>query len=333
VSASIGVAVAPEDGDVTETLLQHADVALHLAKGSPASIARYDAARDPSSLARLAMVNDLRDAIDNGELDVVFQPQADLRTGRVVAAEALVRWEHPTHGRVPPDVFVPLAEHAGLIRPLTRHVIRRALAARRRWADEGSDIRVSVNLSVRDLLDAQLPVEVTAELLASRTPPAALVLEITETSVMVDPARTRAVLERLHELGIGLAVDDFGTGYSSLAYLKVLPVDEVKIDRAFVSEVATDDSDAAIVRSVVDLGRNLGLRVVAEGVEDEPGWQRLRELGCDMAQGYLLCRPIPAGEMAAWLDRRREPAPLASPHGRPAGADRGALGASRGALG
>jgi diguanylate cyclase len=144
--------------------------------------------------------------------------------------------------------------------------------------------------------------------------------------------RTRSVLERLHELGIGLAVDDFGTGYSSLSYLKVLPVDEVKIDRAFVAEVANDDRDAAIVRSVAELGRNLGLRVVAEGVEDEDGWQRLQELGCDMAQGYLLCRPIPAGELSAWLDQRREGAPLASPHGRPAGADRGAVGASNRAL-
>jgi EAL domain-containing protein (putative c-di-GMP-specific phosphodiesterase class I) len=185
---------------------------------------------------------------------------------------------------------------------------------------------------VRDLLDTSLPAEVTAELIASRTPPSALVLEITETSVMVDTVRTRAVLERLHELGVGLAVDDFGTGYSSLAYLKVLPVDEVKIDRAFVADVATDPSDAAIVRSIIELGRHLGLRVVAEGVEDQEAWDTLRGAGCDVAQGYLLCRPAPAGDLSVWLDRRREQAPLASPHGRPASADRGAVGASGGAV-
>ncbi len=297
--ASVGVALYPKHGDDVDTLLQRADVAMYLAKEDRSGCELYAADRDEYSPHRLALAAELRRALDERELVLHYQPKADLTNDRIVAVEALVRWEHPEHGLLTPDQFVPLAEATGLIRELTLRVLDEALRQQRAWRDDGIDLRVAVNLSARDLYDLTLPATV-AELLATHDVPATgLELEITESVIVADPMRARAILNRLSEMGIVLAVDDYGTGYSSLGYLKRLPIDEMKIDRSFVMQMTDDRNDAAIVRSTVELGRNLGLRVVAEGVETAAAWAHLKALGCNFAQGYYLSRPVPAGEIAA----------------------------------
>jgi EAL domain-containing protein (putative c-di-GMP-specific phosphodiesterase class I) len=219
--------------------------------------------------------------------------------------EALVRWQHPERGLVPPDEFIPLVQQTGLIQPLTRYVIDAALRQVRAWGEQGWDLSVAVNLSTRNLLDNELPEQIAALLARHRVDAGRLELEITESTMLEDPARTKAILERLSAMGIRLSIDDFGTGYSSLSYLKRLPVDEIKIDRSFVMNMVEDEDDATIVRSTIDLGRNLGLEVVAEGVESGPIWDRLSDLGCTVAQGYYLSRPVPAAEIVPWLERRQ----------------------------
>jgi diguanylate cyclase (GGDEF)-like protein len=297
--ASVGVALYPKHGDDVDTLLQRADVAMYLAKEDRSGCELYAADRDEYSPHRLALAAELRRALDERELVLHYQPKADLTDDRIVAVEALVRWEHPEHGLLTPDQFVPLAEATGLIRELTLRVLDEALRQQRAWRDDGIELRVAVNLSARDLYDLTLPATV-AELLATHDVPATgLELEITESVIVADPMRARAILNRLSEMGIVLAVDDYGTGYSSLGYLKRLPIDEMKIDRSFVMQMTDDRNDAAIVRSTVELGRNLGLRVVAEGVETAAAWAHLKALGCDFAQGYYLSRPVPAVEIAA----------------------------------
>ncbi len=297
--ASVGVALYPEHGDDVDMLLQRADVAMYLAKEDRSGCELYAADRDEYSPHRLALAAELRRALDERELVLHYQPKADLTDGRIVAVEALVRWEHPEHGLLGPDQFVPLAETTGLIRELTLRVLDEALRQQRKWRDDGIELRVAVNLSARDLYDLTLPATV-AELLATHGVPATgLELEITESVIVADPMRARAILNRLSEMGILLAVDDYGTGYSSLGYLKRLPIDEMKIDRSFVMQMTDDRNDAAIVRSTVELGRNLGLKVVAEGVETAAAWAHLKALGCNFAQGYYLSRPVPAAEIAA----------------------------------
>jgi diguanylate cyclase (GGDEF)-like protein len=299
--ASVGIALYPEHGSDVETLLQRADVALYLAKEERGSCALYSAERDEYSPGRLALVAELRRAIDEHELILYYQPKANLDNGQVAGVEALVRWQHPTSGLLPPNEFIPLAEHTGLIRELTLYVLRQALQQLASWEQEGIELTVAVNLSARDLLDFELP-EVIAELLdANRVPATRLELEITESVLLSDPMRARAILVRLSEMGVKLAIDDFGTGYSSLAYLKRLPVHEIKIDRSFVTNMDNDPGNAAIVRSTIDLGHNLGLKVVAEGVETQTGWAQLKALNCDSAQGYHLSRAIPATELATWI--------------------------------
>ena len=300
VNASIGIAVHPLHGENANKLIQRADVAMYVAKESHSGFEVYSTDRDGYSPARLALASELRQAIEREELLVHYQPKVDIRTRRVVGVEALVRWIHPEHGFMPPDEFIPLAEHTGLIQPLTTFVLRSALRECRRWQEEGLDLDVSVNLSVRSLLDLQLPESVSTLLREFDVEPSRLILEITESSIMADPIRAADVVDRLSDLGIGLAIDDFGTGYSSLSYLKRLPVSEIKIDKSFVLAMTSEDNDAVIVRSTVDLGRNLGLRVVAEGVETVEMFDELRNLGCDIAQGYLLSRPLPADELTVW---------------------------------
>jgi predicted signal transduction protein with EAL and GGDEF domain len=305
--ACVGVALYPEHGDDVDTLLQRADVAMYLAKEDRSGCELYAADRDEYSPHRLALAAELRRALDERELVLHYQPKADLSDGRIVAVEALVRWQHPEHGLLSPDQFVPLAEATGLIRELTLRVLDEALRQQRAWRDDGIDIRVAVNLSARDLYDLTLPAT-TARLLATYdVPPTALELEITESVIVADPMRARAILSRLSEMGIVLAIDDYGTGYSSLGYLKRLPIDEMKIDRSFVMQMADDRNDAAIVRSTVELGRNLGLRVVAEGVETATAWSHLKALGCDFAQGYYLSKPLPAAEIAALVTAASAP--------------------------
>jgi diguanylate cyclase (GGDEF)-like protein len=292
VTASIGIALYPEDGRDMDTLLRHADVAMYIAKEAHTGRELYAAEKDPYSPTRLAVVGELRQGIENGELEVHYQPKADLASGRIVGAEALVRWRHPTRGLVMPDDFVPIAEHTGLLRPLTLSVLETAIRDCRRWEEEGVTLELAVNLSVRNLLDLELPNDIARLLAQYGLPAERLELEITETTIMSDPARTLAVLARLREQGLGIAIDDFGIGHSSLSYLKRLPVNELKIDRSFVMNMASSENDHVIVRSTIELAKNLGLRVVAEGVESLAVWQQLRELGCDQAQGYFLSRPV-----------------------------------------
>jgi diguanylate cyclase (GGDEF)-like protein len=306
IEASVGIALYPEHGDDVHSLLQRADVAMYVAKEHPAGCEVYARERDEYSPDRLTLLTDLRRAIDTGELVLHYQPKADLRTGDVNGVEALVRWSHPERGLVRPDEFIPFAQKTGVIVPLTFFVLNEALRQCRTWQLEGVDLCVGVNLSARNLLDVNLP-DTVGELLGRwEVPPSLLELEITESTILADPIRAMHVLSRLSGMGVRLAIDDFGTGYSSLAYLKRLPVDELKIDKSFVQGMDDDENDAVIVRSTIDLGRNLGLRVVAEGVETAEAWAQLVALGCDVAQGYYLSRPVPAAELASWLRATRE---------------------------
>jgi EAL domain-containing protein (putative c-di-GMP-specific phosphodiesterase class I) len=266
---------------------------------------------DDSSLARLALAADLRRALENSEFVPYFQPKVDLRTGAVVGAEALLRWNHPTEASVAPDVFIPLAEQTGLIVPVTLQVISAAIRECALWQARGRDLSVAVNLSARVLVDPALPDHVEELCRCWDLPTRALVLEITESMIVDDPARALPVVERLAALGVRLSIDDFGTGYSSLEYLKTLPVREMKIDRSFVAGMADDVRDAAIVRHSIELGRSLGLRVVAEGVESCEAHERLAAMGCDQGQGFLYSRAVPAEEFEACIERaeaRRGPA-------------------------
>jgi predicted signal transduction protein with EAL and GGDEF domain len=304
VGASIGVACLAEHAVDSDTLLRCADVAMYVAKRSGQGIAIYDPEQDRHTPDRLALIGELSDAISQGGLTLVFQPLIDCQDGRIGGVEALVRWPHPRHGLIPPDQFVPLAEQTGLIRPLSRWVLESALRQHAAWLRQGLQVPVSVNLSMRDLHDETLPETVASLLAVCGVRPDALHVEITESSLMSDPERAYQTVGRLRQMGVCVSIDDFGTGYSSLAYLKQLPVDQLKIDRSFVSHMAADPSDLAIVRSTIDLAHNLGLAVVAEGVEDEPTEKLLRQLGCDKAQGYVFSRPRSAESLTAWLLER-----------------------------
>ena len=301
VAGSVGVALCPEHGADPGLLLQRADVAMYAAKAAHTGIEVYAADRDQYSPRRLALVGALRAAVEAHALTVVYQPKAELPGGRVTGMEALVRWHDPAHGTIPPDEFIPIAESTGLIAPLCRFVLETAVGQATAWRDQGMAAGVAVNLSVRNLLEPGLADRVRGLLATSGLPAGLLTLEITEGAVMTDPAAAIAVLHQLAGAGVRLSIDDFGTGYSSLAYLKRLPVDEVKLDKSFVLGMTTDPDDAAIVRSTVELARNLGLRMVAEGVEDQATWDALAAMGCELAQGYHLARPMPAAEATDWL--------------------------------
>ena len=305
VEASVGVALAPEHGADHATLLRHADVAMYAAKSSGTVHAVYNPETDTNDARQLALVGELRRAIDRQELVLWYQPKVDLDTDTIMGVEALIRWNHPTHGLLMPDVFVPLAERTGLIRPLGRAVLEHAVLQCARWRNENLDLHVAVNLTMPDLLDLDLPPYVDDLLRRHDLPPASLELEITEGTISADPVRVRQVLTGLSEMGVRLAIDDFGTGYSSLAYLKNLPVDCLKIDKSFVLNMESDASDATIVRSTIDLGRNLGLETVAEGVESEAAWTALRAFGCTYAQGYFISRPISPEELDIFLSDER----------------------------
>ena len=310
VGASLGIALYPAHGRDVDTLLQRADVAMYQAKATLQGHVVYSADHDSYSPDRLLLLGELRGAIDERQLGVVYQPKVDLVTGRVVGAEALVRWPHPRRGMLNPDQFIPAAEHTGLLRPLTLYVLDAALRECARWRQENTEFTLAVNLSVRNLLDIELPHEIQDLLGRHSLPPSALELEITESALIADPVRTHGTLQAIHEIGVGISIDDFGTGYSSLSHLRRMPVDELKIDKSFVTTMATDDSDALIVRSTIDLGRNLGLRVVAEGIETRDVWQRLTALGCHVGQGYFFGPPVPADAFS--LERMpdaTEPAP------------------------
>jgi diguanylate cyclase (GGDEF)-like protein len=305
VGASIGIAFAPVHATESAALLKCADLAMYDGKSSSARGLRiYQPDLHATTPRRLTLVSELRGALQNGEIQVHVQPQAELRSGRVVGVEALVRWNHPELGWVPPDEFVPVAERSGLIGLLTTRVLDASLAACAHWRAAGRDLGIAVNLSARSLQDTDLVDEVSRLLLRHDVPADRLTLEVTEGSVMADPTRAVALLHQLRELGVRLSVDDFGTGYSSLSYLQRLPVQEVKIDRSFVADLHTENENVAIVRAIVDLGRHLGLEVVAEGVEDEATWTLLASMNCDLVQGWHLARPMPTGELLGWLSTR-----------------------------
>jgi diguanylate cyclase (GGDEF)-like protein len=306
VTVSVGVAqITATDVDAVQPM-RRADIAMYNAKWQRTGVEFYRDEIDRRTPARLSMLGDLRAAIESNELDVVYQPKLDLGSGRVVGVEALVRWEHPTRGVVSPAEFIRVAEDTGLIKDLTDLVMSRGIAMLRNFEEHELDVGLSVNLSTHDLFDTRLPERVRGYLQDNRVDPVRLTLEITESSLFVDAPRTRATIDELHWVGLRLAVDDFGTGYSSLSYLRRLPVHELKIDRSFVGGMLTDPQDEVIVRSTVDLGHNLGLLVVAEGVENLSVLERLRSIGCDEAQGYAISEPVASDNLVGWLARANE---------------------------
>jgi diguanylate cyclase (GGDEF)-like protein len=302
VDASIGIALSGAHGDDVESLLQNADIAMYSAKDRGLGVCVYDDSLNDHTPERLGLLGQLRRAIDIGELVLHYQPKVALPTVDVCGVEALVRWEHPQRGLVPPGEFIPLAEQTPLIRPLTRYVLDTALEQCARWRDAGRVLPVAVNISARNLLDEHFVEEVQELLARWQVPASCLELEVTESGITADPDRARRILTRLAECGITLSIDDFGAGYTSLAQLKDLPVHQLKIDRSFIAPMTADPSNALIVRSVVELGHNLGLTTVAEGVEDAATCDTLGAMGCDVAQGYYVCRPMAAEQLEAWFD-------------------------------
>jgi diguanylate cyclase (GGDEF)-like protein len=301
VGASVGVARFPHDGEDSHALLRCADVAMYAAKEAQTDYKLYAAEQNQHSVRRLSVLSDIRHALASDEIVVHFQPIVDVDDLSVRGAEGLVRWQHPQHGLIPPGAFVQTVEQTGLIGPLTRHVLEHSISECATWRRAGRELSVAVNLSVRNLLDRDLPREIERLLATYGLPADALQLEITESMIMSDPERALATVSRLSELGVRLSVDDFGTGYSSLANLRRMPIDELKIDRSFVSPMLQDESDLIIVRSTINLGHDLGLKIIAEGVEDRATMERLAVLGCDLAQGYHVSRPMPADTFSDWL--------------------------------
>jgi len=299
--AGIGIALCPDHGLEADVLLSRAEVAMYAAKQQQAGTVVYHPGLDSSSEESLTLLSELRYAVDHNQLRLYLQPKINLCSGTVIGAEALVRWEHPERGLVPPMRFIPFAEQTGFIRVLTAWMIAQSASMCAQLNAEGFDLKLSVNLSTRDLMDQDLPAKLERVLAEHGVKPGSLVLEITESAIMDDPQRAMQTLERLHAMGLKLSIDDFGTGYSSLAYLKRLPVDELKIDKSFVMSMESDLQDAKIVRSTVDLAHNLGLTVVAEGVENAKSWKLLAGLSCDEAQGYFIARPMPASQFITWV--------------------------------
>jgi diguanylate cyclase (GGDEF)-like protein len=308
VTAAIGVALHPDHGTDNTTLMRHAEVAMYDAKDRGATYAIYAPESDRSSPDRLELLADLRRAIELGrpdELRLYYQPQVDLTSGEVVGLEALLRWRHPRRGLISPEYAIKIAEHTAVMRLLTQRVLEDAIGQLAKWRAQGLVLRVSINVSVRDLHNPDLVDRIAALLTEAAVPANQVQLEITEGALMSDPRRVLVTLHRLDRLGIALSLDDFGTGYSSLQHLRRLPLAEVKIDRSFVLGMTTDPDDAAVVRSIIDLAHALGLRVVAEGVEDNNARRALVAIGCEVAQGWFYARPMPADDLVSWLARYR----------------------------
>jgi len=303
IGASVGIAVAPAHATQADQLLSRADVAMYTAKGSLTGLSVFSAEHEKDGAGRLALMSDLRRAVDEGELMLYYQPQIDLRTGAMTSVEALVRWMHPKRGLVGPDEFIPLAERTGLIKRLTRSVLTEAIRQARAWELAGLRVPIAVNLSMRNIHDPQLPQTIAQLLQRWDARPDLLRLEMTETVLAADPQRALQTMDSLRAMGVHIALDDFGIGYSSLAYLNRLPLDEIKIDRSFVIGMIDDESSATIVRATVELGHGLGYGVVAEGVENVETRQRLSALGCDAIQGFLVARPMPADQTAEWIGK------------------------------
>ena len=314
--ASIGIALYPDHGQDVEQIMRRADVAMYLAKEQHTGVEVYDPARDHNSTDRLGLLAALRRALDAGELDLHYQPKVSVGEREVVGMEALLRWNHPIRGFIPPDEFIPLAETSGLMHRLTAFVIDTALAQVAQWRAEGIPVAVAVNVSARDLHGAELARTVSEALARHRVPTQLLKLELTERTLMAEHTRVVDTLIALEALDVELSLDDFGTGYSSMFMLKRLPVSEIKVDRSFVSKLAEEGEDASIVRSIIDLAHALGLQAVAEGVETAAVWEQLRDLGCDTAQGWFVSRPMPAAAATKWLREHADPVALMAGRGQ-----------------
>lgn len=301
ISASIGIAVCPRDGDSANSLMQHADVAMYEAKRNKIAFSFYDSNRDSHSVGKLSLVSDLKDAIRNSELNLYYQPKLSLSDHSVIGVETLLRWQHPTNGFISPEEIIELAEETGQIDTLTEFIFRQAIIDSNLWKDEGYDLNTSINISVANLHSGHLVVSLGRVLSENQLDASNITLELTESGMMANPEGTLLVLNALKSMRVNLSIDDFGTGFSSLSYLKKLPVKEIKIDKSFVMDLLSDESDAVIVRSTIELGHNLGLQVVAEGVESKEIWDLLQLMGCDTAQGYYMSRPIPFKQFSIWL--------------------------------
>ena len=303
IEASFGLTFYPDHGKSAQTLIQRAEVAMYQAKKKNSGIIEYTTALERCNTRRLTLMGELRKAIINNELVVYYQPKIDIKTGIINEVEALVRWKHKTHGLIPPDDFIPMAEQTGVIKQLTLWMLHESLMQCAKWKSEGINLRVAVNLSASDLLDIKFSDTVTRILGSHHMSPENLQLEITESAVMIDAERSLEVLTRLSTLGVRLSVDDFGTGYSSLSYLSKLPVNELKIDKSFVMGMESNSNNTIIVQATIDLGHNLGLEVVAEGTENASDVLKLQRLGCDKAQGYYFSKPLDAKELKTWREK------------------------------
>jgi len=305
INVSMGISRYPMDGEVADLLLQHAELAMFAAKATIKGYAVYSPDLNQENPCRVTLMSDLRHAIDNDELELYYQPKIDLLRNEITSVEALVRWSHPEHGRVSPEEFVPLAERGRLIKPLTKWVATTAMRESARWHKNGLNIDVAINISARDICDPDLPDVFSCLLTEYDVDPDWITLEITESSIMGDPRRALDVLNKLSEMGFRLSIDDFGTGYSSLAYLSKLPVQEIKIDQTFVMGMIKNKNDALIVKATIDLGHNLGLKVTAEGVENEEVWHLLKQMNCDILQGYHFSPPLEKQDLFRWVQESR----------------------------
>lgn len=306
VQVSIGVAVFPDHGNDVDTMLQRADLALCAAKSDIKKYAIYSGQLEKRSPHRLTLMGELRHAIEHDELRLHFQPQIDLNTHKIIGVEALVRWQHPKHGFMPPDEFIPMAERTGLIKPLSVWVLKHALGKVEQWHKQNLKLSIAINLSPSTFLDADLPSVIIGMLSLYAVPAKYIIFEITEGTMIKNPTLAHTIMKQLTKMGIRISIDDFGTGYSSLAYLKDLPASEVKIDRSFVMDMLGNDNDAVIVRSIIDLGHNLSLNVVAEGVEDKETATRIKKQGCDVLQGYYISKPVSSDDFLTWLLEQKE---------------------------
>ena len=305
IGCSIGIAKYPEHGVDASTLLRRADMAMYSAKRSDKVFAFYDPNCEEHREEHLSLLSEIKRAIDKDELQLFFQPKITLGDTSVLSVETLLRWQHPSRGLVPPNEFIPFAEQTGAIRLITRWLIAKAMIQARNWSDQGLMIKISVNISARDLLDSDFSNFVSKRLVENKVKPEMICMEITESALMEDPVKARRTVEQLHNLGVSISIDDYGTGYSSLAYVKNLPVNELKIDREFIKNMIHNKEDVAIVRSTIELGHNLGLTVVAEGIEREEEMQMLRDFGCDQVQGFLISKALTASDMETWISEHR----------------------------
>jgi diguanylate cyclase (GGDEF)-like protein len=305
IHSNIGIVNFPEHGDDVDTLVQKAGVALFVAGQSHEGYTTYAPSYDDHSPRRLTLMSELRQALDKEQLHIYYQPKVAVQTGRVYGAEALVRWQHPKHGFISPDEFIPMAERTRVIKHLTAWVLKQSFKHCAEWRKLGLELIISVNLSAKDLHDPELPDVMAGVAAAANIKPGWMMLEITESSIMTDPERAMEVIQRLHEMGYKLSIDDFGTGYSSLAYLKRMPLTELKIDKSFVMDLLKSENDAVIVKATINLAHNLGLQVTAEGVESQEIMDRLSSYECDLAQGFLFSKPLPFDDFAAWLEAKR----------------------------